>query len=118
GQGLLVDIAPEQSVLFATWYTYAPASEGLTGAEARRWFAMQASYVPGDLAFGSVPIYTATGGVFDQPGDVTRQVVGSANLTFTSCNTMIFDYIFDAGEFAGLHGTINEQRLTPAPGCE
>jgi hypothetical protein len=79
---------------------------------------MQTSYTPGNLDLEHVPIYTTTDGRFNQPGTVNREVVGSADITFTSCTTMTFDYAFTTGEFAGLSGSIEEHNLAPAPGCE
>lgn len=118
GQGLIVDIAPAQSTFFAAWYTYAPESEGLTGTDALRWLALQANYTPGDLAIQDVPIYVTSGGIFHEPSVVTRTTVGSANVTFLSCDTMMLDYTFTAGEFAGLTGSIEEHNPAPAPGCQ
>ncbi|MGA9422356.1 MAG: hypothetical protein WBW61_08325, partial [Rhodanobacteraceae bacterium] len=64
GQGLTVDVDPAQSTFFAAWYTYAPASEDLTGTDALRWFSLQANYTPGDLTLMDMPIYVTSGGIF------------------------------------------------------
>ncbi len=119
GQGLSVDIVPSQSTFFAAWYTFAPAFEGLTGVDGQRWFTLQSNdYTPGDLTLTDVPITVTSGGVFNTPSDVTREVVGTANVTFTSCSTMTLDYNFTEGEFAGLSGSIDEINPAPPAGCE
>ncbi len=117
GQGLTVDLDPAQSTFFALWYTYAPGPND-PNTPAYRWFALQANYTPGDLSLTDVPIYITEAGVFDQPSDVTREIVGSANVTFISSNEMTLDYAFTSGELAGESGSIDEHNPLPAPECE
>ncbi|MGA8278881.1 MAG: hypothetical protein WB784_11895 [Rhodanobacteraceae bacterium] len=38
-------------------------------------------YTPGELMLEGVPITVTAGGAFDTPGEVTRQVIGTANFT-------------------------------------
>jgi hypothetical protein len=119
GQGLVVDIVPSQTTFFAAWYTYAPQSEGLTGLSGERWFTLQSNnYTPGNLSLSGVPIYATTGGVFNAPSKVTAEQVGTANVTFTSCNTMTLQYTFNQGDFNGLTGSINEQTVAGVAGCQ
>ncbi|HET9661283.1 MAG TPA: hypothetical protein VFP05_13185 [Thermomicrobiales bacterium] len=118
GQGLVIDVVPAQSTIFAAWYTFAPEDVEPLGSSDQRWFVLQAAYSPGDRRFVDVPVYAVTGGVFDQPGPpVDSEPVGTADLTFTSCNTMTLDYTFTSGENAGLSGSIEERNPAPAPGC-
>lgn len=117
GQGLLIDVIPTQSTLFAAWYTYAPQTEGQTGNASRRWFTLQASYTPGNLNLKQVPIYAVTGGRFDASMRTTSLQVGTADISFSSCSAMTLQYQFTQGEFAGLSGSINEQKIAPEPGC-
>lgn len=119
GQGLMIDIAPSINTFFAAWYTYAPQTEGQTGAAAQRWFTLQDNtYTPGDLHLKDVPIIATSGGVFNQPSNVSVGQVGTAQIDFTSCTTMTLSYAFTQGEFAGLSGTINENVIVPLAGCQ
>lgn len=117
GQGLLVDVVPSINTFFAAWYTYPPESEGL-GPFNQRWFTLQDNaYTPGDLHLDSVPIVVTSGGIFNSPRVTTSVQVGTANVQFTSCNTMTLQYDFTQGEFKGLSGTIHEQAIDPPSGC-
>ena len=124
GQGVLVDIDPSQSVFAAAWFTYAPQAEGLTGQSAQRWFTLQAPYTPGNLTLSNVPIYMTVGGLFNTTTITSAVPVGTANIAFTSCNTMTLQYQFTTGEFLGENsstpakGSINEQTIVPVAGCQ
>jgi hypothetical protein len=124
GQGVLVDIEPAQNTFFAAWFTYAPSSEGLTGVDSLRWLVVAGGYTPGNLSLSNVPIYQVSGGLFNMPSSQLTEQVGTANVTFTSCTTMTISYSFTVGppgllyEYIGQTGTINEQILTPMPGCQ
>ncbi|MFT3791584.1 MAG: hypothetical protein QM741_11005 [Rudaea sp.] len=113
GQGLVVDVIPPQSLLFAAWYAYAPQAEGQSGAASQRWFTVQAPYSQAD-SYPNVtqaPIYAVTGGLFDKATRTAGLPVGTADITFTSNSTMTIAYTFTAGEFAGLCGTISAQKI-------
>lgn len=118
GQGLVLEIVPETGSFFAAWYTYAPQSQGLIGSTAQRWFTIQGSYAPGDLDYSNLPIYVTTGGIFNVPSAITYLQAGTANIDFTSCNTMTLQYTFTQGEYSGLSGTIDEQTIVPLSGCQ
>ncbi|MGH8042928.1 MAG: hypothetical protein ACREPN_12910 [Rudaea sp.] len=119
GQGLAIDIVPAQTTFFAAWYTYAPQTEGITGLLGQRWFILwDPAYTPGDLHLDHVAILATSGGIFNVPSDVPETQVGTADITFTSCNTMTLKYNFTQGEFNGLSGTINEQTVVPVSGCQ
>jgi hypothetical protein len=119
GQGLLLDIIPSQTTLFAAWFTYAPQSEGLSGLAGQRWFTIQSNdYTPGNLNLSGVPVYATSGGVFNSPVLASLQSVGTANITFSSCSAMTIHYTFTQGEFEGLTGSMNEQTLVPMAGCQ
>lgn len=117
GQGLVVDVVPSQSTLFAAWYTYAPQTEGQTGNTSQRWFTLQAAYTPGNRNLNQVPIYAVIGGLFNAATRTAGLPVGTADITFTSCTTMTINYAFTQGEFAGLSGSVSEQKLVPNPSC-
>ncbi|MGH8121798.1 MAG: hypothetical protein ACREPT_03415, partial [Rudaea sp.] len=119
GQGVIVDVIPSQKLLFAAWYTYAPASEGLTGNSAQRWFTLQPSgYTPGTLVLNDVPIYSTTGGSFNSMMPVSTTQVGAANIAFTSCSSLSIVYLFTSGEFAGLSGSFATQTLSLPAQCQ
>jgi hypothetical protein len=113
GQGIMVEVNPDDNVAFLGWYTYA-LDGGDAGPEGQRWFTAQETYDdPTSIEMG---IYVSTGGVFDSSdGEVTTTRVGTATLTFTSCDAATFDYAFDSGEFDGENGTIDLTRLLAAP---
>jgi hypothetical protein len=117
GQGLVIDVVPAQNAFVVTWYTYAPQSAGLSGEAAQRWFSIQSSYTPGNLDLTGLPIYAPTGGIFNDPTPISYSQVGTADMNFTSCNTMTLQYTFTSGEFAGHSGTIDEHTISPVVGC-
>ncbi|MFT3792885.1 MAG: hypothetical protein QM741_17860 [Rudaea sp.] len=119
GQGFVFDVSPGQSLLFGAWYTYAPQAEGQSGEASQRWFTLQApyTYISEGLSVTHVPVYAVTGGRFNQASNVTKSQVGTADITFTSCTTLTIDYTFTDGEFAGLSGSLDEQKIVPNPGC-
>src|SRR5580765_1460324 len=116
GQGLVVDIVPSQQMLFAAWYTYAPQSEGQTDRASQRWFTLQAGYTPGSKTAKQVPVYAVIGGSFNKTTRTAGLQVGTADITFTACNAMTINYQFTQGEFAGLSGSISEQKVVPNTG--
>ena len=117
GQGLVLDIVPAQNAFVLTWYTYSPQSEVLTGETAQRWFSIQSAYAPGDLNLTGLPIYVTSGGIFNDSTPISYSQVGTADVTFVSCNKMTLHYTFTSGELAGRSGTIDEQTIAPVAGC-
>lgn len=117
GQGIVVDVVPTQSTLFAAWYTYAPQAEAQTDNATQRWFTMQSAYVPGNLTINQVPIYSVLGGAFDTATRTVGLQIGTADIVFSSCDTMSINYHFTQGEFAGLSGSVNEQKIASNPSC-
>ncbi len=114
GQGMLVEINPNNAYAFIGWYTYAlsGASSGVSG---QRWITAQAPYTVGSRAIG-VTLYDSTGGTFDSAATVVSTVpIGTATLTFTSCTTATFDYTITAGELNGQSGSIALARLGSTP---
>jgi hypothetical protein len=122
GQGLLFDISPSQNILFAGWYTFAPNGQQVGGGASQRWYTLQSLLTPNGSATGlyltNVPIYTAAGGVFDNPVKPASAQVGSATVSFSNCNTLQISYTFSGGTNAGQSGTLNLLRTGPTPaGC-
>ena len=114
GQGMLIEVNPGDSAAFIGWYTYA-ADGASAGAAGQRWFSAQAPYTAGAASI-DLTIYASTGGTFDSSaGTVHTDAVGTATLTYTSCNDAELAYMFTAGELNGRHGTIPLSRLGATP---
>jgi hypothetical protein len=111
GQGVVLIANPEQQLLFAAWYTFAPNALA-SGVAGQRWYVMQiGNYVPGTAPIENIPILVGLGGVFDDPHPRSSVQVGKATLTFTDCGKAMLKYDFDSGSSAGLADTIPLQRL-------
>jgi len=118
GQGLTVEINPNNGAFFAAWYTYAPNGAG-AGVAGQRWYTAQAAFTSG---MRSIPlaIYETTGGVFNQPTPPDQKTVsvGTGTMAFQGCSAATFSYNFTGGSSSGLSGTINLSRVGPVPaGC-
>ncbi|TLY52693.1 MAG: YncE family protein, partial [Gammaproteobacteria bacterium] len=87
GQGLVFDVNPSLNLFSAAWFTYAPNGSTTGGGASQRWYTLQSlQFAPGQTAASSVPIFEATGGVFNAPATVTTTQVGTATVTFQSCS--------------------------------
>ncbi len=118
GQGLLVDINPQQQSLFVAWYTYAPNGQAIGGAASQRWYSLQSGFTPGTGTVNGITIYETTGGAFNNPTPVTTTPVGTAGILFNGCTSASLTYSFDAGANQGHSGTIPLVRTAPAlAGC-
>jgi hypothetical protein len=61
-------------------------------------------------------LYETTGGHFNAAVPApTSTPVGTAQLSFMSCQLATLQYTFTAGTFAGLSGVIPEERLSATP---
>ncbi len=119
GQGLMFDINPGQNVLAAGWFTYAPNGSTISGGASQRWYTIQtAQFAPGQTIASNVPVFEASGGVFNAPATVTTTQVGTATVTFQSCSAATLTYSFTGGSNQGLSGTIILSRVGAIPaGC-
>ncbi len=121
GQGLIFDINPAQSLLFAAWYTFLPDGQQTGGGASQSWYTIVTGAGPftaGLTSLNNIPIGETTGGIFNNPATATTVQVGSANIAFQSCNAMTLTYTFTGGTNQGQHGTINLVRTGPTPeGC-
>lgn len=120
GQGLIIEVNPNQPFLFASWFTYAPNGQQVGGAASQRWYTLQSGYTPGQRQINGIPIgESVSSGRFNQgsPVPVTQQV-GTANLHFHSCTSATLAYQFTSGSNAGRSGSIPLRRVGPKPpGC-
>lgn len=118
GQGIFTVVNPDQHVLFMAWYTYMP--NGLAGGDAsQRWYVLQLGpdipYTASIVPASGIPIYTGSGGVFDNPAPYVRTQVGTATLTFIDCANLRLSYVFTGGTNAGVSGSTDLIRLGNAP---
>lgn len=119
GQGLMFDVSPSISNLFAAWYTFKPNGQQIGGGASQDWYTLQSNqFTPGMTSLAGIPIVQTTSGVFDNPASTDSAQVGTANIVFQSCSAMTVSYSFTAGANKGLHGTLNLVRTGPTPqGC-
>ena len=118
GQGVTVEVNPNNPTLFAAWYTYAPNGVG-SGAAGQRWYTAQpkTSFTPGSRSI-DVVIYENTGGTFNAATQTIQTAVGTGTLAFQSCSAATLTYNFTGGTSNGLNGVINLSRVGPVPpGC-
>jgi hypothetical protein len=119
----MFDVVPSLNTLFAAWYTYEPDGQQIGGGASQRWYTLQAPLAsngsaPSALTLENVPIYTATGGVFDNPAKTTNSQVGTATVAFSHCGTLTVTYNFTGGSNSGQSGKTNLQPLGPmSAGC-
>ncbi|MDR3388489.1 MAG: S53 family peptidase [Rudaea sp.] len=119
GQGLVFDFSPAISNVFAAWYTFLQNGQQTGGAASQNWFTLQSGqFVDGSTSLDNIAIAETSGGVFNSATPTTSVQVGTANISFQTCNTMTLSYHFTGGENQGLSGTINLARVGPTPaGC-
>jgi hypothetical protein len=118
GQGLTVEVNPNNGAFFSAWYTYAPNGAG-SGVAGQRWYTAQGAFTSG-LRSIPVTIYETTGGVFDQPTAPGQNTVpvGTGTMAFQSCSAATFSYSFTGGSSSGRSGTMTLRRVGPLPpGC-
>ncbi len=118
GQGFIVEANPASAVLFFTWYTYAVGGQAIGGEASQRWYTAQSTLAAGARSF-TLTLYETTGGTFASAATTaTTTAVGSATLSFASCEAASLAYTFTAGANAGQAGTIALTRVGPVPaGC-
>lgn len=106
GQGLVLDVSPSDNVLVGGWYTYSAAASA--DQNRQTWYVLQShGLLPGVTTIENVPIYTAGGGVFDQPTLVVSSQVGTANVRFAAdCRSITLDYAFSSGDNSGQRGSM------------
>jgi subtilisin family serine protease len=115
GQGFQFHFSPQDNnLVFLAWYTYDLNGQSGTGPSGQRWYTIQGNYTPGSAQAISVPIYQTAGGRFDvRPPDPTTTPIGSATLSFSSCNTAALTYNIPGRPSR----TIQLSRLTGGGNC-
>jgi hypothetical protein len=116
GQGLIVDISPEQGTLFAAWYTFRPGFTAVDPEHELQWYYMQANGVgPDSTAVRDVPIYQPPEGAFLGPQTGADTLVGHADFVFDGCDALTVSYRFNS---SGQVQTMHLARLGPSVrGC-
>lgn len=109
GQGFLLTYVPASRTLFAPWFTYA-ANADRSDESAQRWYSLQGQASPGATTV-SLQILRNQGGRFAMPPQTTAEVVGSAELSFTSCDQATLSYRFTAPVEGGRSGSQPWTRL-------
>jgi len=109
GQGIIVELNNVSNVAFLTWYTYSPAGTAKDAA-GQRWLTAQGAYTPGARSI-TMNLYETTGGHFNASPLPTSIQVGTAQLSFMTCELATLQYNFTGGTFAGMSGVIPETRL-------
>ncbi len=104
GQGVFLDILDDSGNLFAAWFTFSDQDD-VTSEQ--RWYTLQ-------QVDDALTIFATTGGRLAQPSPVDTQSVGTAELEFIHCNSVMLHYAFDEGSTA----TASLQRLIPRDNCE
>jgi len=101
GSGLLLDIRPSDQFIFVAWFTYNEESFEKIGVAENRWFTASGNYENGIA--NEIPMFQTSGGIFDNPKEVSSIQVGTMTLDFSDCNTAIVTYNFTdpvlSGEF-------------------
>lgn len=110
GQGFLIDVRPSDKFIFVAWFTYeaaaAPADAPKIGATEQRWLVAQGNYTG---AGAQLPLFSVSGGAFNDPRAVNAVEVGTLNVNFTTCNAGTFSYTLPNN----VSGQIGVQRLLP-----
>jgi hypothetical protein len=103
GQGFLLDVLPDFGLFFYAEFTYdtqqpnGMGNQGQIGAPGNRWYTAQGLYSLGDQSV-EIPIYTSSGGLFNDPTAVETNATGTLKLDFTDgCNGGLRTYSFDSG---------------------
>ena len=113
GQGIEVEVFPNPAsgTAFVSWFTYDTV---IGGAERQRWYTAQGQMAPGASGV-ALKIYQNVDGNFNAPPITTAQVIGSAILSFDTCNSGQLTYQLIDGTFRS--GVIPLSRLTQNTTC-
>ncbi|UXI69322.1 hypothetical protein [Tahibacter amnicola] len=112
GEGLVLDWLPDSRTLFMPWFTF--GLEAVGDPSGQRWYTVAAGGVPAGATRVDMDIRASDGGRFVAAGGVVTTRVGSAALTFESCDKATLSYQFDSGEKAGIQGSLALSRLSAA----
>jgi WD40 repeat protein len=115
GQGFFLEYFPANRYLFAPWFTYREGAnldqDTSNGVANLNWYTLSGTVEPGATR-ARLEIRKSRSGVFDGLPTPTHDVVGSAVLTATDCNTAALEVSFNDSEANGRALTLPLQRLT------
>ncbi|MDJ0655360.1 MAG: hypothetical protein QNJ40_14455 [Xanthomonadales bacterium] len=102
GQGFLFDVVPSTQTFFAAWFTFRGDPPGKDMGKGmgndHRWYTLQGSYAE---SAADLQIFSTTGGLFDEASETATVTVGSATLTFDSCEQARLSYQLDSPARSG-----------------
>jgi hypothetical protein len=110
GQGLFVDVLGEIGQVSFGWFTFADGAPAASSGDQHTWYT---ALGPRDGDSAAVTLYRSTGGAFNQASAVETAEVGTAVISFSSCDEGRLTYNFDGGG----SGEIPLQRVAARPGC-
>lgn len=114
GQGFQFAFLPQDGNLaFLSWYTY-DVNGQFAGSDGQRWYTVAGSYTPGSAHAFNLAIMQNSGGNFDAPPITTGVQVGTASLSFSSCNNATLTYNIPGRPSR----TITLSRLTGGANCQ
>lgn len=114
GQGFQFAFLPQDGNLaFLSWYTY-DVNGQFAGSDGQRWYTVAGSYTPGSAHAFNLAILQNSGGNFDAPPITTGVQVGTASLSFSSCNNATLTYSIPGRPSR----TITLSRLTGGANCQ
>jgi hypothetical protein len=108
GQGLIIEVIPDNQQLFAGWFTFNPFGEPV---DQPHWLSLHGHY-SGSLA--QVTLFETSDGMFVTPSDVSYTDRGYASLTALNCTELLYEYVLSDGDVSG---SINLTRATPDVHC-
>jgi len=115
GQGIVFDYLDRDRLLFGAWFLYADDADWRESD--LRWLTLSGT-IPEGARKTTLAIFDTRSGRFDAPPMVTGEQIGSAEIELDSCTTGVVRYRFDAGDYAGLEGTLVISHTAPfAGGC-
>ena len=112
GQGFVFELNPTAAVVFFAWFTYASGY----GERGQVWYTGEAADIPESRTF-PVTLYGTVGNSFDSgdPHLAFNGPVGTATVTFTSCDAAKLVFTIDGFVNGEQSGTINLSRVGPTP---
>jgi hypothetical protein len=109
GSGLFLDIRQQDQFIFTGWFTHDFSDENRPDSDnGSRWFTASGYYAENQA---NLQIYETSGGLFDDPQQVTNTLVGDLKLQFQNCSEGTVTYQFTDNQ--GLNGEFPIQRVVP-----
>lgn len=103
---------------FGAWFTYDALVDpyaALGRGSTQDWLTISGETKASTADTISFSIYRTIGGEFEEHGTSNHSVIGTGSLQMLSCDHAVLSYRFDdgfhAGQFRGLSGTQNLQKI-------